>query len=79
MSDILIAAKEQRINEVAGYQINITNYTMAIEHITALNDQDLFPFRDQLADLLKSELLEQKKTQVMLSVIQKQLEALNVL
>jgi hypothetical protein len=70
---ILLAALEQRQQEVLGYQINIDNYTRAIEHMELNYDPDLEPFADQLMELLKSEVLEQKKAKVILTVIEQQL------
>lgn len=73
--DILKPALDARIQEVMGYQINIDNYTMAIEHIDAMSTTDqieLAEFRQKLIDLLATEKLEQKKAKVMLEVIKKQ-------
>lgn len=70
---ILEAALEQRQQEVLGYQINIDNYTLAVAHIEASGDPDLLDFMEQLKNLLKSELLEQKKAKVILAVIEQQL------
>jgi hypothetical protein len=72
--EILKSALDARIQEVAGYQINIDNYTLAIQHIDVVADSDLVQFREQLTTLLASEILEQKKSKVMLAVIQQQLE-----
>jgi hypothetical protein len=72
--EILKSALDARIQEVAGYQINIDNYTLAIQHIDVVADPDLVQFREQLTTLLASETLEQKKSKVMLAVIQQQLE-----
>jgi len=72
--EILKSALDARIQEVAGYQINIDNYTLAIQHIDGVADPDLVQFREQLTTLLASEILEQKKSKVMLAVIQQQLE-----
>ena len=63
-------AREQ---EVMGYQINIDNYTLAIEHIKTSGDEDLADFCQKLESLLASEKLEQKKAKVMLFVVQQQL------
>lgn len=72
--EILKNALEARHQEVLGYQINIDNYRLAIEHIDASGDADLFDFRDQLKGLLASEILEQKKAKVILAVIERQLQ-----
>lgn len=63
-------AREQ---EIMGYQINIDNYTLAIEHIKTSGDEDLADFCQKLESLLASEKLEQKKAKVMLFVVQQQL------
>lgn len=72
--EILTNALTQREEEILGYQINIDNYTIAIE--LAKEDTDLAPFVQQLQDLLSSSILEQKKAKIMLQVIQQQLEEL---
>lgn len=74
--EILTQALAARDEEVLGYQINIDNYRLAIEHIDGMSSEDqieLNAFRQQLVDLLKSELLEQKKAKVIRSVIADQL------
>lgn len=71
---IALAARE---DEVQTYQINIDNYMLAIAHIDTLSsvDQDdLAEFKQRLMQLLKSEILEQKKSKVMLAVLKQQLE-----
>ena len=74
--EILKTALEARLQETMHYQINIDNYTIALEEISALSPDEraeLSGFADQLRDLLASEKIEQKKAKIMLSVIQKQL------
>lgn len=74
--DILQAAYEARVQEVMHYQINIDNYTLALEQIGSLNADEraeLSGFADQLRGLLASEKLEQKKAKIMLAVLQQQL------
>lgn len=74
---ILMDALGARIQEVMHYQINIDNYTLALEEMASLSEQDreeLNLFADQLRGLLASEILEQKKAKIMLSVIKKQVE-----
>jgi hypothetical protein len=66
-----LVAREQ---EVMGYQINIDNYTLAIEHIKTIGDSDLDDFLEKLEALLASEKLEQKKAMVMHYVVKQQLE-----
>ena len=73
---ILQSAYEARIQEVMHYQINIDNYSLALEQIRELPPQDrteLASFSDQLSSLLASELLEQKKSKIMLKVLEQQL------
>ena len=73
--EILEASLEARIQEVMGYQINIDNYTIALSEISKKSQADqaeLSEFADQLSNLLASEKLEQKKAEIMLTVIQQQ-------
>lgn len=73
--EILAMALEARQQEVMHYQINIDNYTLALNEIHAMpshEQAELSSFADQLRGLLASERLEQKKAKVMLAVIQKQ-------
>ena len=75
--EILRINLDARIQEVMHYQINIDNYTLALENIASMNADDraeLSGFADQLRGLLASEKLEQKKAKVMLMVLQQQLE-----
>jgi len=74
--EILRANLDARVQEVMHYQINIDNYTLALENIHAMNSDEraeLSGFVDQLTNLLASEKLEQKKAKVMLAVLQQQL------
>lgn len=74
--DILKSALDARVQEVMHYQINVDNYTLALEQISTLDANEraeLSGFADQLRGLLASEKLEQKKAQVMLVILQKQL------
>lgn len=76
--EILKTNLEARENEVMMYQINIDNYTLALEEIENLSsdEQDeLADFKQQLANVLTTEKLEQKKAKIMLSVLKKQLRA----
>jgi hypothetical protein len=62
--------------EVMHYQINIDNYTIALDEISKLPDDEraeLSGFAEQLTGLLASERLEQKKAKIMLAVIKRQL------
>lgn len=70
---ILESALDQRQQEVLGYQINIDNYRLGIALINAMGDPDLTEFKEQLTNLLASEILEQKKAKVILAVIEQQL------
>ena len=69
--NVLKQAFDARIDEVAGYQINIDNYVLAIP--LAESDPDLVDFAAQLRSLLASEKLEQKKAKIMLSVLEAQI------
>lgn len=76
-NDIITAALDGRKQEVLGYQINIDNYTRALEKIGLLSADDraeLSGFTEQLRTLLTSEKLEQKKAKIMLEVLQEQVE-----
>jgi len=70
--EILTSALEARIKEVTEYQVNITNFSLAIKRIG--DDSELQDFKANLEALLASSLLEQRKSQIMLDVIQSQLE-----
>ena len=75
--EILAMSLDARVQEVMHYQINIDNYTLALEKIGELpadERAELSGFADQLRGLLASEKLEQKKAKIMLAVIQKQVE-----
>jgi hypothetical protein len=76
--EILASALESREQEVMHYQINIDNYTLALDEISKLSVEEraeLSGFADQLRTLLTSEKLEQKKSKLMLKVIQGQINA----
>lgn len=67
----------RREGEIFHYQLNIDNYERAVKKIDAMPDweKDIIPdFRDGLEKLLESEYREQKKSKIMLEVIQDQLE-----
>jgi muramoyltetrapeptide carboxypeptidase LdcA involved in peptidoglycan recycling len=70
--EILKSALEARAKEVTEYQVNITNFTLAIERVG--DDPDLREFKVNLEGLLESSILEQRKAKIMLDVIQSQLE-----
>ena len=76
--EILQMSLDARVQEVMHYQINIDNYTIALNEIAKLSPQDqaeLSEFSGQLRTLLASEKLEQKKARIMLEVIRLQVEA----
>jgi hypothetical protein len=75
--EILKLSLDARVQEVMHYQINIDNYCIALDEISKLPDDDramLSGFADQLRTLLSSEKLEQKKAQIMLTVLKQQVE-----
>lgn len=75
--EILSSALEAREQEIMHYQINVDNYTIALEKIGALDSSEraeLSGFAEQIRNLLCSEQLEQKKAKIMLAVIKQQLE-----
>lgn len=75
--EILAMSLDARIQEVMHYQINIDNYSLALEEISNLPADErveMAKFADQLRELLASEKLEQKKAKIMLAVIQRQVE-----
>lgn len=71
-NELLKNAVTTRIKEVTEYQVNIDNFRLALEKIK--NDPYLVDFKTQLENLLKANIYEQRKAQVMLEVIQSQLE-----
>jgi hypothetical protein len=76
--EILASALEAREQEIIHYQINIDNYTLALDEISQLSVDEraeLSAFAEQLRTLLASEKLEQKKSKIMFSVIKKQVDA----
>ena len=70
--EMLSGALIARQKEVAEYQVNIDNFKLAID--LAAQDSDMVDFKKQLEDLLRSNIIEQKKAKIMLQVIQMQLE-----
>ncbi len=74
--EILASSLTAREQEVMHYQINIDNYTLALEEIGKLPPDEraeLTTFTNQLRDLFDSEKLEQKKAKIMLAVIKQQI------
>lgn len=75
--EILKSSLNARVQEIMHYQINIDNYTIALEKISNLPDDErieMSGFAEQLSALLSSEKMEQKKSKIMLAVIQQQVE-----
>jgi hypothetical protein len=78
--DILSQGAEHRRREVMHYQINIDNYRLALTEIEKnhKDDPDMAEFASNLRELLSSSLREQRKEQILLTVIEKQLEVKDV-
>ena len=74
--EILQMSLDAREQEIMHYQINLDNYTIALNEIAKMPAQDqaeLSEFSGQLRTLLASEKLEQKKSKLMLEVLKLQL------
>jgi transcriptional regulator CtsR len=71
-TEILTAALDARIREVTEYQVNIDNFTLALQRIG--DEPELQEFKQQIQGLLASSILEQRKAQIMLEVIREQVE-----
>lgn len=74
--EILLTTLKGREQEIMHYQLNIDNYTLALEEIGKLppgERAELDGFSEQLHSLLTSERLEQKKSKIMLAVIKRQI------
>ena len=73
--ETLQSALDARNNELLDYQINIDNYTRAIDKINAehQNNPAMIEFRDRLADMLESHKTEQLKSMIIRDVIADQL------
>ena len=75
--EILATSLHAREQEVMHYQINIDNYTIALDEISKMSVADqaeMSGFKNQLAELLASEKVEQKKASIMLNVIKRQVQ-----
>ena len=75
--EILATSLHAREQEIMHYQLNIDNYTIALDEIAELpfaERAELAEFRDQLRTLLVSETLEQKKAKIMYTVIKRQIK-----
>tara|TARA_R110000822_G_scaffold82007_1_gene194099 strand:- start:578 stop:844 length:267 start_codon:yes stop_codon:yes gene_type:complete len=73
--EILLTNLEARVQEIMHYQINIDNYTLALEemgNMPPLERNELANFADQIRGLLASEIMEQKKAKLMFTVLKKQ-------
>ena len=74
--EILATSLAARVQEVMHYQINIDNYTIALDEISKMPPDEraeMATFASQLSELLASEKLEQKKARIMLAVVQRQI------
>ena len=73
--ETLQSALEARNYELLDYQINIDNYTRAIDKINAehQNNPAMIEFRDRLVDMLESHKTEQLKSMIIRDVIADQL------
>ena len=73
--ETLQSALDARNDELLHYQINIDNYTRAIDKINAehQNNPAMIEFRDRLADMLESHKTEQLKSMIIRDVIADQL------
>ena len=72
---ILTDAYEHRQREVMHHQINIDNYTLALEEIAEKHPEDeiMADFANRLRDLLASSIIEQAKEVILRDVMAKQL------
>jgi hypothetical protein len=73
--ETLQSALEARNDEILGYQINIDNYTRAIDKINVehADNPAMIEFRDRLIEMLESHKTEQLKTIIIRDVIADQL------
>ena len=74
--EILATSLHAREQEIMHYQINIDNYTIALDEISKMSVEDqaeMSGFKNQLSELLASEKIEQKKATIMLNVIKRQI------
>ena len=74
----LQASLEPRNDEILNYQINIDNYTRAIDKINTqyVDNPDLIEFRDKLATEVKNHKTEQLKSIIIRDVIADQINEL---
>jgi hypothetical protein len=75
---ILQEALKPRNDEILNYQINIDNYTRAIDKINTqyADNPDLIEFRDKLATEVKNHTTEQLKSIIIRDVITDQINEL---
>ena len=75
---ILQASLKPRNDEILNYQINIDNYTLAIDKIDAqyADNSDLIEFRDKLTTEVKNHKTEQLKSIIIRDVITDQINEL---
>jgi len=73
--EVLQSALQSRNDEIDEYQINIDNYTRAIEKINAEHSDNpaIVEFRDYLSELLASSKIEQLKTIIIRDVVAEQI------
>lgn len=74
--EILATSLHAREQEIMHYQINVDNYTIALDEISKMSAADqieMSEFSKQLSELLASEKIEQKKAKIMLNVIKRQI------
>lgn len=69
---ILKNSVDARRNEVVEYQVNIDNYTRLLVEIG--DDHELQDFKKDVDALLKSSIIEQKKSKLILKVIEDQIK-----
>ena len=81
--EMLTEQLDIRVGEIASYQTNIDNFLRAIKKIETFHSGDTFldiemcKFKDHLEKLLNQHYVEQRKSQIMLEVIQDQINELN--
>lgn len=79
--ETLVAALKQREREIFDYQINIDNFRLAIEKLNSKQNSvvtDMSEFKNQLEQLLSSNILEQSKSQLLYDVILQQLDGVDL-
>lgn len=70
--EILTSALEGRRREITEYQVNIDNFRLAIDKISD-SDTEMQAFKAHLQQLLQENIIEQRKSQIMLEVIESQI------